>query len=182
MRRNNGVRLEGVLWIASIECRTEGLAVWYRVRTDRSWMGGHHECLALSRMAAEVMAFTLSHQIEKTNVTFIPNNLSIKMIVDALNNQHPIQATFDGWAWSDHEVNRHYFVTDAVYFHIGEHERKQAAEFIDPLDRFFKQQVQPMLVTQSRQETIPRNKLCREGSPPLLQIAIPQVDYDALFN
>jgi hypothetical protein len=181
-RRNNGVRFEGGLWITAIEYRSEGLAVRFKVRTDRSWLGGHHNCLALTRMAVETLAFVLVHQVMTKQVVLDARNLNIKAIVDALEDQHPVQATFDGWMWTGCEVKEINALADTVFFHIGSQERQAAMGLIEPLDMFFKKQLQPALLAQSEQKTVPINRLRKEASPPLLEIAIPEVDYDELFN
>jgi hypothetical protein len=181
-RRNNGVRFEGGLWITAIECRAEGLAVRFKVRTDRSWLGGHHNCLALTRMAAETLAFVLVHQVMTKQVALDARHLNIKAIIDALKDQHPVQATFDGWMWTGCDVKEINALADTVIFHVGSQERQAAKELIEPIDLFFKKQLQPTLMAQSEQKTIPLNKLRKEGSAPLLEIAIPEVDYDEFFN
>lgn len=181
-RRNNGVRFEGGLWITAIEYRAEGLAVRFKVRTDRSWLGGHHNCLALTRMAVETLAFVLVHQVMTKHVVLEARQLSIKAIVDALNDQHPVPATFDGWMWTGCEMKEINALADTVIFHVGAQERQAALALIDPLDLFFKKQLQPTLLARTEQKTVPINRLCKEGSPPLLEIALPEVDYDELFN
>ncbi len=181
-RRNNGVRFEGGLWVTAIEYRAEGLAVRFKVRTDRSWLGGHHNCLALTRMAVETLAFVLVHQVMTKQVVLDARNLNIKAIVDALEDQHPVQATFDGWMWTGCEMKEINALADTVFFHVGSQERQAAMGLIEPLEMFFKKQLQPALLAQTEQKTVPTNRLQKEASQPLLEIAIPEVDYDELFN
>ena len=181
-RRNNGVRFEGGLWITAIEYRGEGLAVRFKVRTDRSWLGGHHNCLALTRMAVETLSFVLVHQVMAKQVVLDARRLTLKTIVDVLNDQHPVQATFDGWMWTGCEMKETNALADTVIFHVGSQERQAALALIEPIDLFFKKQLQPTLLAKAEQKTVPVNRLRKEGSPPLFEIAIPEVDYDELFN
>ncbi len=181
-RRNNGVRLEGTSWITAIECRGEGLAIKYKIRTDRSWLGGHHECHALNHMGAEVLAFALAHQVARKGVVVDADRLTMKAIVDGLNQQHTIQVALEGWLWSDAELHEYYIMTDVIYHMVSEQERRTALHLVAPLEKFFKRQVQPLLVSQTEQKTIPLNKTERRIVPPLLDIKIPELNYDELYN
>ncbi len=183
MRRTNGVRYDGGLWIWRIEGLTDGVAVKCIVRTDKMCFGGHHPIVILSQMAMETMAFVIAHQCAK-NPNFDPsllNNLSLNNVRKMLENQWPVQVSFDGWMWSVRNTEGgqfSYAVADSIVFRVDSEVRKAAIQWI-PL-------IAAALQENRRIPSQAEVKTVRAGTSrppaPLFVIEVPEVDYDSFMN
>lgn len=183
MRRTNGMRLDGCLWIRRIEGLVDGSAVKCVIRTDKKCFGGHHPIVVLSQMAVETLAFVIAQQCAKQanfNAALL-TNLTLENIQKMLANQVPIDVSFDGWSWSIPDPipgQTHYFVADKLVFRTEAEVRKAAIQWIPMIARAL--EANRRIPAQADIKTVRAGQ--SRPPKPLYVIEIPELDYDSFMN